>query len=207
MSYTNSGKDARSSGKKLLVVISGPSGAGKDSVVRGLLDKDAGLEFVVTTNSRAKRPTEKEGIDYYFVSKQEFEFMVERNEFVEHAVVYGDYKGVTKRSVDKALSTGLDILIRVDVQGASTLKKLYNNVLLIYIKPDAEDQLLGQLKARKTESMETIQNRIGASKQEQLQTKQFDYVVTNKANDLSRTIDIIVGIINKKRDRLNEKPL
>ena len=198
MSYTNNGKDVRNSGEKLFVVISGPSGAGKDSVVRGLLDKDVGLEFVVTTNSRPKRPAEKEGIDYYFVTKQEFELMVERNEFIEHAVVYGDYKGVTKKSVDKALSTGLDILIRVDVQGAATLKNLYNNVLLIYIKPDAEDQLLGQLKARKTESMETIQNRIGASKQEQLQTKQFDYIVTNKANDLSRTIDRIESIIKKE---------
>ena len=185
--------------ERLIIVISGPSGAGKDSVVRGLLEKDRQLSFVVTTNSRPKRVSEIEGKDYFFVSRHKFVAMIENGEFVEYATVYGDYKGVTKTSINNALESNNDIVIRVDVQGAEQLKKLYKNVLLIYIKPTAEEQLLGQLKGRKTDSIQTINNRVGVASEEESKIDLFDYVVVNETNNLSGTIDQIIQIIINNR--------
>ncbi len=113
----------------LLIVISGPSGVGKDSVVKELMKRNPKLHFVVTTTSRPPRQNEKEGIDYFFVTKTEFEGMIARSELIEYANVYEEYKGAARKQVTDAWASGMDVIMRVDVQGAARYRKLFPQAL------------------------------------------------------------------------------
>src|SRR3990172_6230686 len=117
----------------LLIVISGPSGAGKDTVMQRMKERGLPFHFVVTANTRPKRENEVDGRDYFFMSKDEFARMIEHDELIEYAVVYGDYKGIPKAQVRQALASGKDVVMRLDVQGAETVRKLANGGLLIFI--------------------------------------------------------------------------
>ncbi|KAA8527542.1 hypothetical protein F0562_034744 [Nyssa sinensis] len=110
-----------------IIVISGPSGVGKDAVIKRLREVREGIHFVVTATSREKRPGEVDGEDYYFVSKEEFLSMILRNELLEYALVYGDYKGIPKQQIREYMAKGYDIVLRVDIQGAATLKRILSN--------------------------------------------------------------------------------
>lgn len=183
------------------MVVSGPSGVGKDSVVRSLLEKDPNLRFVVTTNTRPIRKNELHGKDYFFVSRSQFERMVAAGEFVEHALVYGDRKGVTKKSINKAIESGCDVLLRVDVQGAVALKDIYINAVLLFLVPESKEQLLGRLEGRRSETSESMKKRIATAVEEHTKKDVFDYVVVNRKNDLDGTVDAIQEIINLERKR------
>ena len=117
----------------LLIVISGPSGVGKDTVIQHMKERSLPFHFVVTATSRPKRSNEIEGVDYFFVTHQEFTEMIETGELLEYAVVYEDYKGIPKKQVHDALSSGSDVVMRVDVQGAKTIRGLYPEALLIFL--------------------------------------------------------------------------
>ncbi len=117
----------------LLVVISGPSGVGKDTVLQHMKDRGLPFHFVVTATTRPKRPNEIEGVDYFFVTREEFERMIEAGELIEHALVYQDLKGIPKQQIREALASGSDAVMRVDVQGAETIRKLYPEALLIFL--------------------------------------------------------------------------
>ena len=117
----------------LLVVISGPSGVGKDSVLRGLREQGLPFRFVPTMNTRPKRSDEVDGVDYFFVTTAEFVTLLEQGELLEHAVVYGDYKGIPKKPIREALDSGQDVVLRVDVQGAATLKRLIPQAIFIFL--------------------------------------------------------------------------
>ncbi|HET7376368.1 MAG TPA: guanylate kinase, partial [Anaerolineae bacterium] len=136
----------------LLVVLSGPSGVGKDSVLNRMKELGLPFHFVVTMNSRPKRPTEIEGVDYHFVSVNQFVAMIEHGELLEHAVVYGDYKGIPKRQVKEALASGKDVLLRIDVQGAATIRRLVPQALLIFLMAGSESELAQRLNERYTET-------------------------------------------------------
>src|SRR5512135_1628974 len=138
----------------LLIVISGPSGVGKDSVLHAMKARKLPFHFVVTTTTRPPRPEEVEGSDYYFVSKEVFARMIENNEFFEYAFVYNDYKGNTKKQVHDALASGKDVVMRLDVQGAATVRKLAPEAVLIFLTTQSEQELVGRLKSRKTDSAE-----------------------------------------------------
>jgi len=187
--------------KRLMVVVSGPSGVGKDSVVRSLLEQDPKLCFVVTTNTRPMRKGEVDGKDYYFVSRNDFERMIGAGEFVEHALVYGDRKGVTRKSINRAIESGHDVLLRVDVQGAATLKDLYKNAILLFLLPESNEQLLGRLEGRRSETTESMKERITTAVEEHTKQDVFDYVVVNRKNDLVGTVDAIQEIISLERKR------
>jgi len=149
----------------LMVVISGPSGVGKDAVIKELQRRQFPIRFVVTTNSRKPRPHEKEGVDYYFISREKFEQMIANDEFIEYAHVYEDYKGVSRAEVKKAFESGQDVILRLDVQGAARIRKINQEAILIFLSPSNEAEWLGRIKKRGTETAESLKVQCGYSAQ------------------------------------------
>lgn len=189
----------------LLVVISGPSGAGKDAVLAGLKRRRHPFHFVVTATNRPRRPGEVDGRDYIFVSTEQFIGMIERNELLEHAQVYGDYKGVPRQQVRQALASGLDVVMRLDVQGAGTIRKLVAGAVLIFITPASQDELATRLRGRKTESPEALQARLAAARREFDSLDLFDYVVVNRQGRLNEAVDDVLGIIRAEHCRVVQR--
>ena len=179
----------------MLFVLSAPSGAGKDSVRDLLMAWDLPVHFVVTATSRPKRPGEVEGRDYYFVTEDEFERMIRDEELAEHAVVYGQYKGVPKRSVLEPLHQGKDVVARVDVQGAATLKQLVPDAVLIFIAPPSLEEAQRRLEARDTDSEADRRLRIDTAASEMEAARSFDYIVVNETGALEAAARRIVEIM------------
>ncbi|MFQ5945462.1 MAG: guanylate kinase, partial [Anaerolineae bacterium] len=146
--------------RPVLVVLSGPSGVGKDAVVQGVTTQDSRLRFVATVTDRPRRPEEKDGVDYRFVTGDVFQEMVARGDLLEHAVVYGQNKGIPRAEVRDALSRGEDVLLRVDVQGARTVKSLISEAVTVFLAPPSKEALISRLSARKTEGGPELEKRI-----------------------------------------------
>jgi guanylate kinase len=189
----------------LLIVISGPSGVGKDSVVLEMKDRELPFHFVVTATTRPPREGEVHSVDYYFFSKEEFAEMIETDELLEYAFVYNDYKGIPKFQVREALDSGQDVIMRLDVQGAATIKELYPEALLIFLTTDTEDELVERLQSRKTESTPELKLRIATARKELDRVKEFDYVVVNRDDHLDKTVDIIEAIIHAEHHRVEHR--
>ncbi|HOM67492.1 MAG TPA: guanylate kinase [Brevefilum fermentans] len=189
----------------LLIVISGPSGIGKDAVVKGLRARQLPFHFVVTATSRPPRVNEVNGVDYYFYSKEEFEALIAAGEFFEHAKVYSDYKGVPKSQARQALETGLDVVMRLDFQGAKTVRTLSPDAILIFLTASSSDEWIQRLKRRRSESEEELLVRIQTAKQEYDSLDIFDYIVVNKEGQLDRTLDIIENIITAEHHRVHPR--
>jgi len=189
----------------LLIVISGPSGAGKDAVVQRMKERGLPFHFVVTATTRPRRPNEVEGTDYFFISKEEFARMIEQDELFEYAIVYGDYKGNSKRQVREALASGKDVVMRLDVQGAETVRKLVPEALLIFITTDSEEELVGRLKQRKTETDDSLAIRIATARKELQRMGAFDYVIVNHDDLLDHTVDIVRAIIDSEHHRVRQR--
>lgn len=179
----------------LMIVISGPSGVGKDSVLRALKKSGLPIYHVVTANTRAPRPDEKEGVDYFFVSREAFEKMILDNELIEYSHVYDDYKGVPKAQIRKAIESGNDVILRLDVQGAEKIKKLYPDAILIFLTPADEDEWLQRLGGRRLSKEKDLATRIETVKDELIKARNFDYIVVNAQNQLQKTISLIEAII------------
>jgi guanylate kinase len=189
----------------LLVVLSGPSGVGKDTVLAGLEKSGHGFHFVVTVNTRPKRPDEVEGVDYHFISKERFAEMIEQDELLEHAVVYGDYKGIPKQQVRDALASGKDVLMRLDAQGAATVRRLVPEAVLIFITAPSEEELVARLRARKTEPPDQLQLRIAESRQEMRRVSEFDYIVFNREGAADEAVDDVLAIIRAEHCRVHQR--
>jgi guanylate kinase len=189
----------------LLVVISGPSGVGKDSAVQRMKERGLPIRFVVTATTRPQREDERHGVDYFFVSREEFAEMIEKDDLIEYAIVYGDYKGIPKSQVEQALASGQDVVMRVDVQGAQTIRKLYPEALLIFLSTRTEDELVHRLEQRKTESPEDLKLRIATARKEMLKVDLFDYYVINAEGELDKAVDTIVAIIHAEHHRVNPR--
>ena len=190
---------------QLLIVVSGPSGAGKDSVVRLLLEREPDLVFVVTTTTRPMRADEVDGRDYFFVSGEEFLRRIEADEFVEYALVYGEHKGVSRKEVEAALEKGKDPVLRIDVQGAARIKRLYPNALLIFLTPGNEAELRARLDARETETHVGLERRLATAREESERREEFDYQVVNQRDDLEGTVKLIQGIISAERAQVRAR--
>jgi guanylate kinase len=189
----------------LLVVISGPSGVGKDSVLRGLKEQGSPFRFVPTMNTRPRRPDEVDGVDYFFVTTEEFVTLLEQGELLEHAVVYGDYKGIPKKPIREALQSGQDVVLRVDVQGAATLKRLIPEAIFIFLTARNEDELVARLQNRKTESAESLRIRIATAREELQRIPEFDYVVVNQADRLAEAVQDVIGIMRAEHCRVHPR--
>ena len=191
----------------LLVVISGPSGVGKDMTISRLKEMGYPFHFVVTATTRPKRPTEVDGIDYFFVSMSDFAELIENEELLEHAIVYGDYKGIPKAQVREALASGRDVIMRIDVQGAATIRRLVPEAVLIYISAESEEALIRRLKNRKTEPEGQLKMRIATARQELKWLEIFDYVVINAEDQLDETCHKIAAIILAEKCRVQQREI
>lgn len=193
--------------KPLLVVISGPSGVGKDATLQLLKQSNFPFYFVVTATTRPKRPNEVDGEDYHFVSVGEFAEMIEQGELLEYAVVYGDYKGIPKKHVREALASGRDVIMRIDVQGAATIRKLVPNAVTIFLTAESEEELIRRLEERKTEDPDKLKMRIVTARQELKRIVEFDYVVMNRMHQLEETVNRVASIIAAEKSRVDWSPV
>ncbi|XP_050218452.1 guanylate kinase 3, chloroplastic [Mercurialis annua] len=190
----------------LVIVISGPSGVGKDAVIKKLREVRESLHFVVTATSRPMRAGEVDGEDYFFVSKEEFLCMVERNELLEYALVYGDYKGIPKNQIRDFMAKGCDIVLRVDIQGAQTLRKILgNSAVFIFLMAESEMELVERLIDRKTETAEALLVRVSTAREEIKHVKNFDYVVVNGQGKLDSAVKLMESIIDAEKAKVRQR--
>lgn len=189
----------------LLIVISGPSGVGKDSVIKKMKERDLPFHFVVTTTTRPRRQAEIQGEDYFFVSSENFTQMIENDELLEYAVVYGDYKGIPKEQVRQALASEKNVIMRIDVQGAATIRQISPQALLIFLTTQNEGEMIERLKQRKTETTDGLNKRIETAREELKRVHEFDYVVINRDCHLDEAVDTILAIIRAEHHRANPK--
>lgn len=201
---TNTDFDRRAP-EPLLIVISGPSGSGKDSVVQRMKDRGLEFHFVVTATTRARRPDEVHGQDYWFVSRAEFDRMLAQGELIEHALVYRDYKGVPRAQVQEALASGRDVVLRLDVQGAATVRELVPEALLIFILTESEEELIRRLQRRSTETREDLEVRIKTAREEFQKVGIFDYLIVNHEDQLDHTVDVVMAIIEAEHHRVQQR--
>ena len=186
----------------LLIVISGPSGIGKDAVVKELQKRDLPLHFVITATTRPKRSEETHGVDYFFVSTEEFETMIAEDELIEYARVYQQYKGVPKAQVRAALQSGKDVIMRLDVQGAQKIRDLCPQAVLVFLIPTDTQEWINRLLARNTETSEDFSLRIETARKELEYLPIFDYIVLNAHNCLQQAVDTIEQIIHAEHHRV-----
>lgn len=189
----------------LLIVISGPSGVGKDSVLDEMKARGLPFHFVITATTRPARPDEEDGVDYFFLSQDEFASMINQGELLEYAVVYKDYKGIPKSQVREALASGKNVIMRIDVQGAETVRELVEEALMIFLTPQNDEELINRLKNRNTETKESLELRIATTRQEYKKIDLFDYVVVNKDDHLGEAVDTIEAIIKAEQHRVHQR--
>ncbi len=188
-----------------MIVISGPSGAGKDSVVRRMQERGFPFHFVVTATNRPKRPDEVHGRDYWFVTGGEFARMIENNELLEHSIVYGDHKGIPKAQVTEALASGKDVVMRLDVQGAETIRKLAPEALLIFITTESEQELVDRLESRDSETPDQLALRIATARKELTRLEAFDYILVNREDLLDDTVEKVRAIITAEHLKVRHR--
>jgi guanylate kinase len=191
--------------KPLLIVFSGPSGAGKDAVLSRLKAIKFPIEHITTTTTRTIRPREREGIDYNFVSREQFQKMIDEHELLEWANVYGNFYGVHKQAVRKALGEGKDTIIKIDVQGAATIKKIVPQAVFIFLITKTRQELIDRLTRRKTESEENLKLRIATAEEEMKTIGMFDYVAVNGHKCIDRVVDEIKAIITAEKMRVTPR--
>ena len=191
----------------LLIVISGPSGVGKDAVLCSLKERQLSFHFVVTATTRSPRPGECEGVDYHFIDNSRFEEMIAQDELIEFALVYQQYKGIPKFEVRNALASGKDVIMRLDVQGAARVRQLCRDAILIYLVPANENEWIERLNERMTETPESLNLRIETARKEMLRLTEFDYVVVNAQNCLDETADAIIAIIQAEHHRTTARQI
>lgn len=189
----------------LLIVISGPSGVGKDTIVFEMEKRGVPFHFVVTATTRERRENETHGVDYLFMSKDEFATMIDEDELLEYAFVYKDYKGIPKQQVRDAFDSGKDVIMRVDVQGAATIKRKFPEALLIFLTTETEEELVQRLRARKTDTEEQLNLRIAMARQELKRLDEFDYVVLNNEGEIDHTVDAVLSIIDAEHHRVQHR--
>jgi guanylate kinase len=190
----------------LLIVISGPSGVGKDTVIQRMKERRLPFHFVVTATTRPPRSGEVHGRDYFFVTKDEFAAMIESDELLEYAYVYNDYKGIPKQQVREALASGQDVIMRVDVQGAARIRQLTGaGATLIFMTTLSEEELVQRLRDRKSETPEGLNLRIATARKELERMVEFDYCVVNQDMSLDDTVDRIMAIIEAEHSRVKPR--
>ncbi len=193
--------------KPLLVVLSGPSGAGKDAVLTRMKKSGYPIEYVTTVTTRPRRATERDHVDYHFISKEEFQETLGRNELLEWANVYGNWYGVPGKPVKQALESGRDAIVKLDVQGAATIKKILPQAILIFLTPPSMEDLLIRLKQRHTESPSDLDLRLETAEEEMKQLPLFDYIVVNRGDEIDQAVSDIKAIITAEKCRVTRREI
>ena len=183
-----------------LFIISAPSGTGKTSLVKALLQTDIDLSLSVSYTSRLVRPGEVEGRDYYFVERKMFERMLEHGEFLESAEVYGNLYGTSQKWIDKAIASGQDIVLEIDSQGAQQVRRIFSNTVSIFVLPPSLDVLETRLRNRNQDCQEVIARRMAAARQEISRVNEYDYVIINE--NLDEALRGLTCIVQAERLRM-----
>lgn len=191
----------------LLIVISGPSGAGKDAVLNRMKETGFPLEYVTTLTTRPQRPGERDMIDYHFISVERFQKMLESGELLESANVYGNWYGVPKQPAKQALDRGQDVIVKVDVQGAATIKRILPQAVFIFLAPPSPEELTLRLKQRHTETAFDLTLRMKTAEEEIEQLSLFDYVVLNKRDEIDLAVSQIKAIITAEKCRITPREI
>jgi guanylate kinase len=183
-----------------LFVVAAPSGAGKTSLVRELLGRERNLRFSISYTTRAQRPTETHGRDYFFVTRDEFEAMVARREFLEHARVFDNYYGTARSQVEASLAAGQDLVLEIDWQGAQQIRRALPECRSIFILPPSRDELERRLRGRGTDAEDVIQRRLRDAATDMTHWSEFDYVVVN--DDFERAVADLHAIVHGRGEAL-----
>lgn len=193
--------------RPLLFVLSGPSGAGKDAMLSRMKELGVPLRYITTMTTRHRRAGERDGIDYHFVSAAKFQELIKTNELLEFANVYGNWYGVPKKAVREALEEGWDTIVKVDIQGATAIKKIVPEAAFIFLTPPTIEELRERLHQRKTESAidRTLRNQIAEEEIKQLAL--FDYIVFNRAGELDQAVAEIRAIITAEKSRVKPREI
>ena len=193
--------------RPLLIVLSGLSGAGKDAVLDRLKESGFPFEHVTTVTTRPQRANEVDNVDYHFTSKEEFRKMMARNELLEWAHVYDHYYGVPSKPVKQALEEGQDVVVKVDVQGAATIKKILPQAIFIFLTTPSIEEIISRLKQRQTETPEELELRTKTAEEEIKQLPLFDYIVLNRQDELDRAAADIAAIITAEKCRVTPRKI
>ncbi|MFC1984405.1 guanylate kinase [Chloroflexota bacterium] len=191
--------------RPLLIVVSGLSGVGKDAVLTKMKTLGCPPEYIITVTTRPQRDKERNNVDYHFISKKRFQEMIEHKELLEWANVYGNWYGVPKEPIERALNLGHDIIVKVDIQGAATIKKIMPQAVFIFLVPPSMEELTLRLKQRHTESSFDLALRTKTAEEEIKQLSLFDYIVVNKRDEISLAVADIKAIITAEKCRLTPK--
>jgi guanylate kinase len=191
----------------LFVVVSGLSGAGKDAVLAGIRLSGLPLFISVSATTRPRRAGEKDGFDYHFVSPAKFQELIDTGQLLEWANVYGNRYGIPKEPVRQALQNGQDVIVKIDVQGAATIKKILPQAVFIFMVTPYIEELEERLKQRRTETSDDLELRLKTAAAELKQLPMFDYVVVNRPGEINQAVADIIAIIKAEKCRVAQREL
>ncbi|MFA5450902.1 MAG: guanylate kinase [Dehalococcoidales bacterium] len=189
----------------MVLVVSGPSGAGKDTVLNRMKERNVPADFIITLTTRPPRDYEIDGVNYYFVAEPVFMKMIENGELLEHARVYGNWYGVPKKQVAQSIQRGRDAIIKVDIQGAATIKKSMPEACFVFVTPPDASALSYRLRKRNTESVSDLELRLKTAGAEFSQLHLFDYVVLNCDGEVDAAVDDVISIIRSEKLKLRSE--
>jgi guanylate kinase len=190
--------------RPLIIIVSGPSGAGKDAVVQGLLARNDSLHFVVTATTRQPRAGEKDGVDYHFLGREEFERRLAAGEFLENALVYGEHRGVLRRELTDALASGRDVIMRVNVDGARAMRRLLPDAVFVFLIAESAEVLLRRMDRRGSESEQSLAGRQAELARELACLPEFDYAIVNRRDALDEAVCHLQAIITAEKLRVRQ---
>jgi guanylate kinase len=193
--------------KPLLIVLSGLSGVGKDTVLAGLRQSNLPLHISISATTRPRRAAEKDGIDYHFVSNERFQEMIDDNQLLEWATVYGNRYGIPREPVKQALQSGKDVIVKIDVQGAETIKKILPHGVFIFLVTPYMEELEKRLKQRRTETSANLALRLKTAAEELRKMPMFDYIVVNHPGEIKQAVADIMAIITAEKCRVAPRKL
>jgi len=193
--------------KTLLIILSGPSGVGKDALLNRMKEFKYPLEYITTVTTRLRRAGERNHIDYHFIAPEKFQDMIKQGEMLEYANVYGNWYGVPKQPIKQALNGDQDTIVKVDIQGAAAIKKIVPQAVFIFLMPPSMEELGNRLKKRHTESSFDLDLRLQTATEEIKQLSLFDYVVYSQRDDIYSAVMDIVAIITAEKCRVTPREI
>lgn len=196
--------DLRAITRPRLIVISGPSGVGKDTVIDRMRELHRDMYFAVTATTRPRRPGEIDGVHYFFYGREEFGPKLTTGEFIESAEVYGHFYGVPRTPIRHALQDGQDVVVKVDPQGAATFRRITPNGIFIFIAPPTMEDLAYRLRTRKTDDPDALIRRLRTAERELATVELFDYVVFNEDGQQDKTVAEIMAILLAEKRRIHQ---
>jgi guanylate kinase len=197
--------DLATTRRGLLVILSGPSGVGKDVAIGRLKQLGFDIHYVITATTRRQRPNEEHGVDYFFVTPAEFQRMIDHDELLEWSVVHGNRYGPPIAQIVEKLAAGQDVLLKIDVQGARKVKSRSRDGIFIFLAPPSIEDLVRRLRERNTDSEEDVRLRVANAALEMEALSDYDYVVINRDGQLDRAVDDIRSIITAERLRVHPR--